>query len=52
MLGNAHCVQMMSDYIFGSPMNEMLEYQVQMETVYFYVFKYRSWNAYSPPWRG
>lgn len=45
-------IEMMSDYVFGSGMNAVLEYQVRHNTVYFYVFRYRSWYAYSPPFRG
>ena len=45
-------IQMMSDYMFGSAMSEMMEFQVRFNTLYAYVFKYRSWRSYTPPWRG
>nr|KAG5698895.1 hypothetical protein BaRGS_006789 [Batillaria attramentaria] len=45
-------IEMMSDYMFGSAMNEVVDYQVRFNTVFFYVFKYRSWNDYTPKWRG
>ncbi|XP_067665939.1 cholinesterase-like isoform X1 [Haliotis asinina] len=43
---------LMSDYMFGTGINEMLRSQVIFNTTYFYVFKYKSWNDYLPPWRG
>ncbi|KAL8558744.1 hypothetical protein ACOMHN_043688 [Nucella lapillus] len=45
-------MELMSDFMFGSALNDVLEFQVRFNTVYFYVFKYRSWNDYTPPWRG
>ncbi|XP_041361645.1 cholinesterase 1-like isoform X2 [Gigantopelta aegis] len=43
---------MMSDYMFGTGMNEMMRTQVQYSSTFFYVFNYKSWNDYLPPWRG
>jgi len=43
---------MMSDYLFGTGMDETLQAQNLYNRTYFYVFDYKSRYDYVPTWRG
>lgn len=43
---------MMSDYLFGTGMNEAMKWQTVHNKTFFYVFNYFSWNDYLPYYRG
>lgn len=43
---------MMSDYMFGTGMNEAMRWQTVHNKTFFYVFNYFSWNDYLPYYRG
>ncbi|KAK6167678.1 hypothetical protein SNE40_021648 [Patella caerulea] len=45
-------IKLLSDFMVGTGTNEVLNSHVIFNTAYSYVFKYRSWNDYLPPWRG
>ncbi|XP_062582093.1 acetylcholinesterase-like isoform X1 [Saccostrea cucullata] len=45
-------VDMMSDYMFGTGMNEAMRFQTAKNKTFFYVFNYFSWNDYLPYYRG
>ncbi|KAL3891614.1 hypothetical protein ACJMK2_003869 [Sinanodonta woodiana] len=45
-------INMMSDYIFGSGMEDALKYQTLYNRTFFYVFDFRSRFDFLPPWRG
>lgn len=43
---------MMSDYMFGTGMDQVVKVQSLYNTTYVYEFAYYSWNDYLPHWRG
>ena len=45
-------LQMMSDYLFGTGMDETIRAQNLYNKTYFYVFNYKSRYDYLPTWRG
>ncbi|CAE1324243.1 NLGN [Acanthosepion pharaonis] len=45
-------IDMMSDYMFGAGIDEIVKWHSRYNDTYLYVFDYRSWNDYLPPWRG
>ncbi|GAB1609082.1 hypothetical protein Ahia01_001193600 [Argonauta hians] len=45
-------IAMMSDYMFGAGVDEVVKYHARYNDTYFYVFKYKSHYDYLPPWRG
>ncbi|XP_061173195.1 acetylcholinesterase-like [Saccostrea echinata] len=45
-------IDMMSDYMFGTGMNEAMRFQTGKNKTFFYVFNYFSWNDYLPYYRG
>ena len=45
-------LQMMSDYLFGTGMDETLRSQAIYNRTYSYVFQYKSKYDYLPPYRG
>lgn len=45
-------IDMMSDYLFGTGMNEAMKWQTVHNKTFFYVFNYFSWNDYLPYYRG
>ncbi|XP_060583528.1 cholinesterase 1-like, partial [Ruditapes philippinarum] len=45
-------IEMMSDYLFGTGMDETIRAQNLYNKTYFYVFNYKSRYDYLPTWRG
>uniref|UniRef100_A0A0L8I3T8 Carboxylesterase type B domain-containing protein n=2 Tax=Octopus bimaculoides TaxID=37653 RepID=A0A0L8I3T8_OCTBM len=45
-------IALMSDYMFGSGVDEVVKYHARYNATYFYVFRYKSHYDYLPPWRG
>ena len=43
---------MMTDYMFGTGMDEVVKGHAAYNKTYVYNFNYYSWNNYLPPWRG
>lgn len=43
---------MMTDYMFGTGLDEVVKGQAKHNKTYVYNFNYYSWNDYLPPWRG
>ena len=43
---------MMTDYMFGTGLDEVVKSHAMYNTTYVYNFGYYSWNDYLPPWRG
>ncbi|XP_063446000.1 cholinesterase 1-like [Mytilus trossulus] len=45
-------MDMMTDYMFGTGLDEVVKGQAKHNKTYVYNFNYYSWNDYLPPWRG
>ena len=43
---------MMTDYMFGTGLDEVVKSHAMYNFTYVYNFAYYSWNDYLPPWRG
>lgn len=45
-------MDMMTDYMFGTGMDEVVKSHALYNSTYVYNFEYYSWNDFLPPWRG
>ncbi|KAL5014368.1 hypothetical protein ScPMuIL_008638 [Solemya velum] len=43
---------MMSDFMFGTGLDEVMRLHTIYNRTFMYVFNYKSWNDYLPPWQG